>query len=230
MAVVIEPGRSSRAAPAPRTNGSQPEGERRELVVAAAGPVLATGLATCLDGARPGWQVVGVALDRTRLLQGMRFDLSLVVAGACIGDVSAIAKALRSISCIPLLVLAHDLDASHEADLLRGGAAAALPVGTPRDRLVRVAGELMSGRSVASADAMRLLATGWASRRFTERQTQVLRLLSEGRSTAEMARAMVLTESTVKTHIGRLVVRLGLSGRRELEARAPALLAHAKEP
>ena len=48
-----------------------------------------------------------------------------------------------------------------------------------------------------------------STRKVTPRELEVLALIAEGYSTREVARALWITEETVRTHVRRLLDRLG---------------------
>ncbi len=208
-----------------------PRADRVPVLVVAASAALGAGLEAWLAGAGPGWEVEVAVLDGAALPVPLPHGLALVVATIPAGGESLI-FAIRDVQPgVPVLALADRRDALYEAALLRAGATGAVGAQASRSELVGAARDLVAGRSVMSAEALRLMAQGPpAAPRLTGRQREVLKLVVEGRTTTEIAQELVIAQSTVKTHIARLAMRLGVSGRDEMRRSAAALLATGPAP
>jgi DNA-binding NarL/FixJ family response regulator len=58
--------------------------------------------------------------------------------------------------------------------------------------------------------------TGHLTGHLTEREIEVLRLVARGLSNAELARELTLSPLTTKTHVSRILTKLGLRDRAQL--------------
>ncbi len=215
------------APPAPPDPPARPE--RVPILIAAASAALGAGLEGWLTTADPDWSVHVVVPGRAGLAGALHPGLALVVATIAAGGESLV-FAIRDVApAVPVLALCERADPAYEAALLRAGASGAIAAGASRAELVRAVREMVAGRSVMSAAALRLVAQGPpAVPHLTGRQRDVLRLMAEGRSTREIAQRLVIAQSTVKTHIARLSLRLELTGRGEMQRNAAAVLALAE--
>ena len=58
---------------------------------------------------------------------------------------------------------------------------------------------------------------------LTERETEVLRQLAQGKSNREIATALVIAEKTARTHVSNILAKLGVTSRTQAVARARQL-------
>ena len=107
---------------------------------------------------------------------------------------------------------------------LRAGAAGFLLKDAPSSRLIAAVRAAATGDSLIEPSITQRLveafvqpadAVGVPSEldALTERELDVLRLLARGLSNAEIAAEMVVAESTVKTHVARILTKLGVRDR-----------------
>jgi DNA-binding NarL/FixJ family response regulator len=120
-----------------------------------------------------------------------------------------------------LVLTTFDLD-EIVYDALRAGASGFLLKDAPEDRLTAAIRVVSDGGSLFAPSVTRRLIEEFAQRRrspaepvrgLTERETEVLRLVAGGLSNAEIAQRLYITENTVKTHVARLLTKLGLRDR-----------------
>ena len=65
----------------------------------------------------------------------------------------------------------------------------------------------------AAARLMQAISAPESPEALTERETDVLRLLSQGHSNKQIAHSLNNTEKTIKTHVSRILAKLGVQSR-----------------
>ncbi|MCI3932018.1 response regulator transcription factor [Streptomyces sp. AN091965] len=188
-----------------------------------------------LLNAMPGIEVVGEAVNGREAVQRVReLAPDVVLMDIRMPELNGI-DATREIvaadgTATKVLVLTtFDLD-EYVYQALRAGASGFLLKDASARQLadgVRVvaAGEALLAPSVTRrlitefsrlADRPRPAGTAQAQDRYgelTERETEVLVLIAQGLSNLEIAARLVVAESTIKTHVSRILVKLGLRDR-----------------
>jgi DNA-binding NarL/FixJ family response regulator len=123
-----------------------------------------------------------------------------------------------------LVLTTFDLD-EYVFGALRAGAAGFLLKDASRERLVEAIRVVHQGEALLSPSITRRLIEDFAARRdpiappeavlaeLTPREREVLVLVAHGHSNAEIAARLVVTEATVKSHVGSILLKLGLRDR-----------------
>jgi DNA-binding NarL/FixJ family response regulator len=193
--------------------------------------VLADDHALVLEGLRallaaePDLRVVATATDGERLLDAVRrFRPEVVVmdlqmpyldGSACLRHIRAEGLPVR------VLVISAFSDAQSLHAAVDGGADGfALKTDPPNMTLAAIR-QVAAGRMVFPEAARRWLARPAAPdpNALTDREAAVLALVAEGRSNAQIAAALSLSENTVKFHLRNLFAKLGVTNRTEAAAR-----------
>ncbi|MEV7794950.1 response regulator transcription factor [Streptomyces sp. NPDC087512] len=185
---------------------------------------------TVLLNTQPDIEVVGQAvdgLDAVAKVGELAPDVVLMdIRMPELGGIEATRRITEATPQIRVLVLTtFDLD-EYVYEALRAGASGFLLKDASADQLAEAVRVVAAGDALLAPGITRRLITEFSrlSDRpraplkervgdLTERETEVLALIAQGLSNAEIAQRLVVAEQTVKTHVGRILVKLGLRDR-----------------
>ncbi|MEV4193531.1 response regulator transcription factor [Streptomyces toxytricini] len=184
---------------------------------------------TVLLNAQPDIEVVGQAVDGADAVAKaaeLGPDVVLMdIRMPGMGGIEATSVITASGSEAKVLVLTtFDLD-EYVYEALRAGASGFLLKDASADQLAEAVRVVAAGEALLSPNITKRLITEFSRlgaprapskariAELTERETEVLALIAQGLSNAEIAARLVVAEQTVKTHVGRILVKLGLRDR-----------------
>jgi DNA-binding NarL/FixJ family response regulator len=199
------------------------------VVVADDQELVRAGLRTVLEH-QDGIEVLGEAADGRQAVAAVRaLDPDVVLMDVQMPVMDGI-KATRELTgnaprARPrvLVLTTFDLDA-YVFEAIRAGASGFLLKDTTPARLAAAIRTVADGDAVFAPSVTRRLvetyvaaphppAPGGPLDELTERELEVLELMGRGMSNAEIAQRLVVSLPTVKTHVGRVLMKLGLRDR-----------------
>jgi DNA-binding NarL/FixJ family response regulator len=199
------------------------------IVVADDHEVVRAGFAALLD-TQPDFTMLGTAADgaeAVRVCRSARPDVVLMdVRMPGTDGIEATRQLTLDAGYAPrvLILTTFDLD-EYVFDALRAGASGFLLKDVTAEQLFAGVRVVAAGDALLAPGVTRRLISEFARIRpaaaaapaalgvLTPRETEVLRLVAEGLSNTEIAARLVVTEETVKTHVSRLLAKLGLRDR-----------------
>jgi len=154
------------------------------------------------------------------------FDVALIDADLPGGGIEAVRELNERLPAARLIVLTRDPDGGELVMAVRAGAVGYLPKSMSLARLPHVINRVLEGEvalprrhthqlleALRGRESERVRVSAGASSPISDREWQVLVLLGEGSSTAEMAQRLHISEVTVRRHISSLVGKLDVPGR-----------------
>jgi DNA-binding NarL/FixJ family response regulator len=188
------------------------------------------GFAAMLD-TQPDFTVVGTASDGMEAVRaGRELHPDVVLMDVRMPHMNGIEATRQLAGSQPnrpriLVLTTFDLD-EYVFDALRAGASGFLLKDVTAERLFDAVRVIAAGDALLAPTITRRLISEFARPhpepepsptgpldRLTPRETDVLRLVAEGLSNREIAAQLVVTGETVKTHVSRILNKLGLRDR-----------------
>jgi DNA-binding NarL/FixJ family response regulator len=186
-----------------------------------------------LLNAQEGITVVGDASDGAEVVELVtRTRPDVVLMDIRMPEVDGI-EATRRIAALAdvdpriIILTTFDLD-SYVFEALRAGASGFLLKDAPAADLIHAVRVVAGGDALLSpsitrsviaefvAQPVRAYADAARFRELTDREVAVAKLVARGLSNAEIAAELVLAEQTVKTHVSRVLMKLGLRDRTQI--------------
>ena len=199
------------------------------LVIADDHPVVRAGLRALLDTADDVDVVGEAATPDEAVALAAELGHDLVLMDLQFGQERTGADAtrqIRSVEAAPYVLVLTNYDS--DGDILgavEAGASGYLLKDAPPDELLTAVRAAAAGESaLAPAVASRLMARMRAPRvSLSAREIEVLRLVADGASNADVAARLHITDATVKTHLVHVFSKLGVTSRTAAVARARAV-------
>jgi DNA-binding NarL/FixJ family response regulator len=178
-----------------------------------------------------GIEVVGEAQDGEEAVAAARRSkpdvIVMDVRMPRLDGVAATRRVVEEIDPPPRVLVVTTFDEDEPVyEALRAGAAGFLLKNAPPEQLVEAVRAVAAGDGLLSPEVTRRVIEEFARRspppetpgadalgELTERELEVLRLMARGLSNGEIADRLVITPGTAKTHVGRILMKLGLGNR-----------------
>jgi DNA-binding NarL/FixJ family response regulator len=169
----------------------------------------------------PELDVVGEAAngdEAVRLARQLQPDIVLMDLLMPVMDgIAATALIRRELPDTEVIALTSVLEDASVVGAVRAGAIGYLLKDTDADALCRAIKAAAAGQvqltPQAAARLMQVVSAPDSPEELTERETEVLRLLAQGRANKQIAYTLHIAEKTVKVHVSNILGKLGVQSR-----------------
>ena len=180
--------------------------------------LLRTGVANIINH-EPDLEVVAEAGDGREAVAAFerwRPDVTLMDLRMPVMEGVEAIRRIRAIDAQARVVVLTTYDADEDiARALEAGAKAYILKDIAAAALVACIHDVLAGKTYLAPSAAAKLAERVTQVQLTPRELVTLRLMADGHSNKEIAAALSISERTVKTHLGHLFEKLGVTSRTE---------------
>ncbi len=156
--------------------------------------------------------------EALELAKELRPDVILMdILMPVMDGITAIGEVRRALPDTEVIALTSVLEDAKVVGAVRAGAIGYLLKDTQGDELCRAIKAAAAGQvqlsPQAAARLVREVRAPESPEALTDRETDVLRLLAQGKANKEIAQALSIGENTVKTHVSNVLEKLGVQSR-----------------
>ena len=177
-----------------------------------------TGVAKIIDH-EPDLDVVAEAANGIEALAAFdqhRPDVTLLDLRMPIMEGAEVVKRIRERDPHAKVIILTTYDTDDDISrALKAGAKAYALKDISADDLIQCIRDVLAGKTYLAPAAAAKLAEGLSRVQLTPRELSSLRLMADGKSNKEIANSLGIAERTVKTHLGHLFEKLGVTSRTE---------------
>lgn len=202
--------------------------EHIRVVIADDHNIVRSGIRLLLS-AEPDIEVVGEALDGVEAIElagKLNPDVMIMdITMPGMDGLEATTRLRKLYPNMPILVLTMHRSDAYFFELIKAGASGYVLKGAKTNELIEAVRVVSKGEVFLHPSMAQKLVQGYLYRsdqgrdtgiNLSPREVEILRLIAEGFSTKEIADTLVISQSTVHTHRGNLMIKLGLNNRHEL--------------
>jgi two-component system NarL family response regulator len=180
--------------------------------------LLRTGVANIINQ-EPDLEVVaeaGSGVEAVAAFERYRPDVTLLDLRMPVMEGVEVVRRIRELDPRARVVVLTTYDTDDEISrALKAGAKAYVLKDISADELVECIRTVLAGRTYLAPAAAAKLAEGVTRVQLTPREMTTLRLMADGKANKEIASELRISERTVKTHLGHLFEKLGVTSRTE---------------
>jgi DNA-binding NarL/FixJ family response regulator len=180
--------------------------------------LLRTGVANIINQ-EPGLRVIAEAsngLEAVVAFERYRPDVTLLDLRMPVMEGVEAVRQIRERDPLAKVIVLTTYDTDEDISrALKAGAKAYILKDIAADRLIECIHDVLAGKTYLAPQAAAKLAEGVTRIQLTPRELATLRLIADGKANKEIATDLGISERTVKTHLGHLFTKLGVTSRTE---------------